>query len=259
MSTLPAFAAALLDADRPVPDGLRSWNGSDPARRFAVYRNNVAVSLVDALADNFPVVRALVGEPFFRALAHRFAVAHPPTHPVLALYGREFAEFVGCYPPAAGLPCLPDVARLEWLYQRAWHGPDAAVLHADQLAPALADPEALVGLRLHLHPTATPFHARHAAVSLWAAHQHDDPAHVAARLAGLETALPESAVVVRPRLAVAIVPMPPLQVSFLEALGRGETLGQAADGALAADPDFDLGMTLGIALREGLFSDFSVH
>mgnify|MGYP001390820627 CR=1 FL=1 len=43
------FAAALLDAERAVPSGLVAWNGSDPARRFAIYRNNVVVSLVDAL------------------------------------------------------------------------------------------------------------------------------------------------------------------------------------------------------------------
>ena len=50
MSTQTAFAAALLDPDLPPPDRLIAWNGSDPARRFAVYRNNVVVSLVDALA-----------------------------------------------------------------------------------------------------------------------------------------------------------------------------------------------------------------
>ncbi|MBK6864396.1 MAG: putative DNA-binding domain-containing protein, partial [Ideonella sp.] len=42
-----AFARALLQPDAPCPAGLKTWNGSDPAKRFAVYRNNVVVSLVD--------------------------------------------------------------------------------------------------------------------------------------------------------------------------------------------------------------------
>lgn len=56
---------APLNPELPCPGGLTSWNGSDPELRFAVCRNNVMVSLIDALADTFPVVQALVGEEFF--------------------------------------------------------------------------------------------------------------------------------------------------------------------------------------------------
>lgn len=73
MSSQSAFAAALLNPDLPCPGGLSTWNGSAPATRFAVYRNNVTVSLVDALADTFPVLQALVGEEFFRAMARVLA------------------------------------------------------------------------------------------------------------------------------------------------------------------------------------------
>ena len=52
------FAAALLDSRQGCPAGLRTWNGSDPAARLAVYRNNVVSSLIDALADTFPVAIA---------------------------------------------------------------------------------------------------------------------------------------------------------------------------------------------------------
>lgn len=53
MSHQQVFAQALLNPAQSCPPGLTTWNGSDPARRFAVYRNNVIVSLVDALADTF--------------------------------------------------------------------------------------------------------------------------------------------------------------------------------------------------------------
>ena len=69
MSTQAAFAAALLDPQRPCPEGLFSANGADPASRFAVYRNNVQSSLINALADSYPVVLQLVGDEFFRAMA----------------------------------------------------------------------------------------------------------------------------------------------------------------------------------------------
>lgn len=43
---------ALLEPHSPPPVGLTVWNGSDPAVRFAVYRNNIMASLTEALAEN---------------------------------------------------------------------------------------------------------------------------------------------------------------------------------------------------------------
>ena len=60
-----SFAEALLDPDRRVPDGVTSHTHPAPAKRFAVYRNNVVVSLIDALATRFPAVQRIVGEEFF--------------------------------------------------------------------------------------------------------------------------------------------------------------------------------------------------
>ncbi len=67
MSTQADFSTALLDTRLPCPAGLYSANGADPASRFSVYRNNVQGSLINALADSYPVVQQLVGEEFFAA------------------------------------------------------------------------------------------------------------------------------------------------------------------------------------------------
>ena len=171
-----AFAHALLRPDASCPAGLKTWNGSDPAKRFAVYRNNVVVSLVDALADSFPVVQALVGEDFFRAMAAEFARGNPPRSPVLAWYGAGFADFVEGFPPAAGLPYLADVARLEWLRVEAWHAADADPLPLAEIGALLADETALPTLRLALHPSLRVLRSAHPVVSLWAAHQAEDTA-----------------------------------------------------------------------------------
>ncbi len=64
------FAAALLDPAAPVPSPLRRNGGKAPQKRFAVHRNNMIASLVAALAARFPVVHQLVGDEFFRAMAH---------------------------------------------------------------------------------------------------------------------------------------------------------------------------------------------
>jgi hypothetical protein len=91
----------------PCPPGLRTWNGSDPAQRFAVYRNNVVVSLIDALADTFPVVQQLVGPDFFRAMAGVFVRRPPAALAGAGHYGQAFPAFIARFPPAQACPIWP--------------------------------------------------------------------------------------------------------------------------------------------------------
>ena len=88
------FRNALLSPDLPPPPGLTGPDGRPAGRRFEVYRNNVAVSLTDALRLGFPVVRTLLGDDFFTALAHEFLRAHPPVSPILMLYGAALPDFL---------------------------------------------------------------------------------------------------------------------------------------------------------------------
>ena len=104
MSTHSAFSAALLDVRLPCPAGLCSSNGADPASRFAVYRNNVQSSLINALADGYPVVAQLVGEEFFRAMAATFVQQQPPQSPLMGRYGEAFADFIDVFEPASSVP-----------------------------------------------------------------------------------------------------------------------------------------------------------
>ena len=107
------FRAALLDPGQPAPPGLTGSGGGPAARRFGIYRNNVTASLTEALRQSFPVVRALVGEDFFTAMAIAHLRAHPPASPLLMFYGQDMADFVAGFAPAQHLGYLPDVARLE--------------------------------------------------------------------------------------------------------------------------------------------------
>ena len=71
-TTVAAFAAALADPAAPPPADTRGRQGAPDARRFAVYRNNVAVGLIGAIEARYPVVRRMIGPDAFRALARAF-------------------------------------------------------------------------------------------------------------------------------------------------------------------------------------------
>lgn len=246
--TQAAFAAALMDRARPLPTGLAAWTGP-PTRRFAVYRNNVAVGLAGAVAARYPALEKVVGPDFFGALAAAYIAAHPPRSPLLLDYAADLADFLAGFAPAQELPYLPDLARLESARARAYHAADLAALDPAVLAHLPAD--RLAGVRLSPHPAVGLVRSAHPVVTIWAMNAGE------MALAPIEQWTGEDALVVRPRLDVEVHRLPPGAAVLLAALARGEALGPAAEAAaesVAHPPGFDLSLTLAIALRAGAFA-----
>ncbi|MXP61884.1 DUF2063 domain-containing protein [Roseomonas sp. M0104] len=232
------FARALLDPEAAPPTGLRAAPGADLARRFAVYRNNVAHGLIAALALRHPAVQRLVGKDFFAGMARAFVQHHPPRSPVLLEYGDGFPEFVAGFPPAAGLPYLADVARLEAARVGAYHAADVPPLRLEAVADAAQD----APLRLALHPAARLLRSPHPVVTLWAMNAGEMPLGPVASWEG------EEALVTRPDLQVLVHRLPPGGAGFAMALGTGAGL---ADAAAHCPPGFSQMGTLAILLRTG--------
>ena len=255
VSNQATFAGALLATESSCPPGLTAWNGSDPGRRFAIYRNNVMVSLIDALADTYTVTQELVGEEFFRAMARLFVQAHPPRSRMLTFYGDGLADFIEVFAPAAAVPYLADVARLEMLRVSAYHAADAVPLAPAEMAALLEDAAALPAARIGLHPSLRVLRSRHAVVSLWAAHQADD---VPRALAAVDPDLAEAALVLRAGLNVEITRVAKGAAVFIMGLQQGIAFGHAAEQALDADAAFDLAATLGLLIRSGAITTMTI-
>ncbi len=221
------FAAALLDSEKPVPDGLTSWNGDRPGRGFAIYRNNVASGLVRALAKRFPATERIVGAPFFAAMGQAFVRQHPPKSPLLFEYGDSFADFVEIFAPAAALAYLPDVIRLETARSWAYHAADETSIEPRTFATV--PPDDLPGLRLKLHGSAFIIRSAHPVVTIWAANTGDDDA------GPVEHWVAEEALVIRPLLTVSVHRLPLGGATFVEAI-RAAPLGVAVEEALREEP-----------------------
>jgi hypothetical protein len=244
------FAAALLDADRPPPPGVTSHTHPAPEKRFAVYRNNVVVGLIDALASRFPALQRIVGEEFFRAMAGVFVRAHPPRSPLLMEYGDELPDFLERFAPAADVPYLADVARLEAARTRAFHAADAVPL-APEAFSALK-PEELETLRLRLCPGVAVVRSAHPVVTIWAMNSDG------AEPAPIEDWRGEDALVSREGFDVAVRRLPPGGAVFLTALLASGTLGQAALAAVAETAAFDLAENLAGVIASQLAAEIIV-
>lgn len=111
------------------------------SERLKIYRNNIVGSVTDMMVATFPTLEKLVGTAFLEGMARSFILAHPPSHGCLNLYGAGFSEFIEGFAPAAALPYLPDIARLELAMNDSYYAADDLALDGQGLA-AIA-PEAL--------------------------------------------------------------------------------------------------------------------
>jgi hypothetical protein len=247
-ATLDAFAAALVDPTCPPPAGTRGREGATDQRRFAVYRNNVAVSLIASLAARYPVTRRLVGEDFFRAMARAYAARSKPESPVLIHYGRGFPAFVATFEPARDLPYLADVACLEKAWVEAYHAAEAEPLTLAALAALDAD--GLANARARFHPAARLVSSDHPIASIWAAHQG------AGEVKAIENWRAEAAMTTRPAAEVILRLLPPGGYAFARALFHGATIRQAH--AATEIEDFDAGAHLIGLIEAGAFAKLDV-
>jgi hypothetical protein len=140
---LDSFAAALAD-DAPAPVDLTEATRGN----LDVYRNNVRLNRIAALADAFTHVVTLVGSDYFRSLARAYVVATPAASANLHDDGAGLPAFIRGFAPAADLPYLGDVAEVDWLMQHAYYADDSTPL--DRSALAALGPERFAAASLRL-------------------------------------------------------------------------------------------------------------
>jgi hypothetical protein len=241
-----AFASALIDPDRETPAIVAGPAGKEAVKRYNVYRNNVTVSLIDALADIYPAVQRITGVDFFRAMARFHVRATPPNSPLLFEYGRDFPAFIDWYEHARPMPWLADVARLERAWLDAYHAADAAPLPAEVLGSVPAG--RLADLVFTAHPATRIVCSPFSIVSVLAANRSTAP------VGRIDASMPEDALITRPDLDVMVRHLPPSGAAFLTSLMSGQPLGEAAALALQASPAFDIASSIAGMVEAGAFT-----
>ena len=218
-TTIAAFAEAVASPSRATPGFTLGREGAPDAKRFAVYRNNVAVGLIGSLEARYPVTRRLVGDEFFRAMARAFIAGHKPNSAVLIHYGADFPGFIAGFEPARDLPYLPDVARLENAWVDAYHSAEAAPLGVGDLASIA--PERLLETVFRFHPAARLARHAHPAGSIWAGHQGEGEPRAPADWVA------EDVLITRPHADVFVRILPAGGYEFALALQHGASLAEA--------------------------------
>jgi Putative DNA-binding domain len=235
------FGRGLLDPASPLPENLHG-----PAnKRFAVYRNNVTVSLVRAMETNFPVVRRLLGNTYFAGLAREYVQKHPPQSPLMFFYGTDFSSFLEAEEDLRDYPYLGDIARLEQQLRHSYHETDAPCLAVTELSH-LSEHE-LMELVLTPHPAMALVSSAFAIHAIYLANQTETPAPV------VDVLQSQSILLTRPLHDVQLHGVSNASLIFLRALSDKNALGDAANSALQADDAFDLVAAINLMVASGAF------
>lgn len=231
-----AFGRALFDTEAKLP--LSTQPG------FDVYRNTSTSGCIAALEANFPSVARLVGADWFRAAAGCYLQAAPPDDGRLLHYGRGFPDFLAAFAPAASLPYLAGVARLDRLWIECHVAADATPVDPARLS-ALS-PDALGVMRLAPHPAARwRWFEGLPVFSIWSCQRAGSP--IADELAWRG----EGALLTRPAEAVGWRAIDLAGIAFLDACHAGATLAEAAEASCAVQARVDIASLLATLLSAG--------
>ncbi|WP_133010788.1 DNA-binding domain-containing protein [Marinomonas flavescens] len=245
------FKAALLTDDTRFYREIDAQTMQEKEIRLNVYRNNVVVSLIDALADIFPVTQALVGDDFFRAMAKQYLLVSPPESPIISEYGHFFSDFIRQFDPAKTLPFLADLAALEYNLLTLTNDAEYRTLDHEEVATAFAQAEDPSELYLSLPPTTQLLTSPFAIGSLYQAHRNDG------RLRLNQVAINECEylLIAKSHLIAQLHVISYEEARFFKQLLQNKSLEEA----LPDSNDFDLGATLAKLIEWKLISYIAVQ
>lgn len=235
--TLQDLSATLLYREEGAADLIEAGTFT-AEQHLQIHRNNIYISLTEALSAIYPVVSRLVGEDFFRAACRAYIPQHAPTAAPLHAFGDVFATFLARYEPARSLTYIADIARLEWASHESFHSSGAEPFDASILQQVPIDDRG--SLKFELHPAVRLLKSDYPIVHIWQTNQENF-------VGDGRVSLDEGAsriMVARPEVKVVICELGPAEFEFLYALEHGLCLDKAYRRASIIEPRFDLAAAL---------------
>ncbi|ABG31490.1 DUF2063 domain-containing protein [Roseobacter denitrificans] len=240
------FRAALLDAQAAVPPGLSDGAGAPAGNRFSVYRNNVIVSLSEALTVAFPLLVKLLGAQGFGQLAGIYARQNPPQSPLMMHYGATLPAFLEGFEPLAHLGYLADCARLDIEMRKSYHAAEAANLNPEVFQ---RDETALMQVQLRLKPSSRVLRSRWPLYDIWAFNMTEGAAK--------PRAIAQDVIITRPEFDPTPHLLAPGSADWLDALHAGEIFVAACEAAASSFQDFDLTTSLTQAITTQALTEYT--
>jgi hypothetical protein len=215
---------------------------------LSVYRNGFLKTCTDGLTANYPVVRAIVGDDYFHALARAYVDQYPPTRGTLVGYGERLADFIRQLEGEHGLDYLADAAAIDAAWLESYFAEEGLPLAPADIEGMGAKGADVTAVRVHLTPHVQLVRIENSIVDTWA--RLRDQCELTEGVA--LTKRVQLAMLWRPDGRVHIKALDDAESTFISTLVDVATLGEAAARAYAVDASFDLAGTFAALLRNNI-------
>lgn len=208
-----------------------------PFERLEIYNRQYWFRVLDALAEDFPALRAVVGSRAFEGLSIEYLTAHPSRSFSLRNLGSNLPEWLADHPKFAARRqrLALDVARIEWAFVEAFDNAERTPLTLDQIATldggsglALQPHLRLLSLNYAADELVLALHKQQKRGSSEAGVEHDDGPEPPARLPKLRIR-PTWVAAHRFENAVYFRRLEQEEFLTLSAIREGLSLGDALD------------------------------
>ncbi|HXM44907.1 MAG TPA: DNA-binding domain-containing protein [Bryobacteraceae bacterium] len=232
------------DPDAPV-DYIKPNSRLTSLERLEIYSRSYWYRLFDSLYEDFPGLRAVLGQRAFGRLSRAYLTDRPSASWTLRNLGSRLEEWLRRNPSFAGgrLDLAIDMIRLEWAHIEAFDGKEEPVLGPEDLLEL--GPDLRIGLQPHIRLIELRYPVDDLRVKVNAASEEHGTASnaVLKRRAGglvrrIQSMAPEHIFLAVHRLDFMVYyrRLDAEEFRLLAALGKGLPVGRAVEAALEDSP-----------------------
>jgi hypothetical protein len=163
--------AFVLHGEDEISSSVEGGVIADKERRLRIYADAYRLRLVEVLGNDFPVLKACIGESIFDTWATEYLAAHPSRYVSVRHVGNAFSDWLNSQSKAG--VAAAELAAFEWAQGEAFDSADADVVVLGDVAGIA--PEAWSALKLQVHPATRWLSLRSNAPACVVAHDNDRP------------------------------------------------------------------------------------
>lgn len=145
------FGRFLFDGDDRIVGAVASALKLDARSRLQIYANAYRARLYEVLANDFPVLRAFLGDTSFEELSGAYVSACPSRSFTLRGFGRRLPWFIESESESSERAFAAELAAFEWAFVEAFDAVDQTTLGVADIAQI--PPQDWPRLELGAHPS----------------------------------------------------------------------------------------------------------
>ncbi len=161
------FQDFLLDRPGNFAARIKPSGKADTGELLKIYHNAYAARLVEVLGNDYPALKAMMGDTPFDAMARAYVAANPSRQPSARWVGGSLSAFLTETAPYATNVALGELAAFEWAQAGAFDAADIDAMTFEQMA--VIPVETWPGLRFRLAPSLRRLSLSHDVPAIWLA------------------------------------------------------------------------------------------